>query len=70
MAVMVNKRKRTTPPTALAKRIYEARGDLTLHEAAEKVGVSWRTWAAWEAGRVPSEPILKLLRLTFPGKKI
>ncbi len=53
-----------------AKRIKELRDrlDLTQEEAAAKVGVTRRQWAAWEGKESkPSGPSVKLLALLDDG---
>jgi DNA-binding transcriptional regulator YiaG len=61
--------KRHLPLTP--KEIRKIRKGLNLSQAkaAEKVGVSRRSWAAWESGEtVPTPPLQKLIRLLEAGK--
>lgn len=67
IAEMAPKRS-TTPPTP--KEIKAARGSLTQTAAAEKIGVTQRTWSGWETGAVvPSIQSSILIRL-LAAKKI
>ncbi len=56
--------KKPNPWTPKKVKALRQRLDLTQTEAAEKVGVTRRQWAAWEAGESkPSGPAAKLLQL-------
>ena len=68
MAIMARKNPSAewTPERILALR---KRLRLTQTAAAEKVGVSRRSWAAWEGGQKrPSRPVQLLLRQLDSGK--
>lgn len=63
------KEKKPYPWPARLKELRELLG-VTQAEAAERVGVSTRTWISWEnAQRTPSATAARLLRLTFPELK-
>jgi transcriptional regulator with XRE-family HTH domain len=50
--------------TRFAERLREWRGehDLNQHQAAERIGVKYRTYQDWERGKVPQPPGLAKLR--------
>lgn len=67
----VAKKKKPSAPGWTAKRIKALRKRLDLYQAqaAAKVGVSRRQWAAWEAGESsPSGSAAILLKLLSEGK--
>lgn len=70
MLTMAKRKKPATPilgPTQI-KAIREQLG-LTQTQAAEKVGVSRRSWAAWEGGQqIPSPPLVILIQLLAKKK--
>lgn len=71
MPSMAKKRKKRRPSAWTAKQVRALRErlDLTQEEAAAKVGVTRRQWAAWEGGEsTPSGPAAKLLDLMGDGK--
>ncbi len=60
--------KKKSPLAAKLGRLRENL-NLTQTEAAEKIGVSVRTWIAWENDqRKPAATALRLLKITFPGQ--
>lgn len=65
---MAKKRRQPAFTPAKVKSVRDNLG-LTQAEAAEKVGVSRRAWAAWESGeRQLSPSSIILLRLLAEGK--
>lgn len=59
-------KSRTDKPNQWAKKLLALRekwGGLTQSDAAEKIGVSRRTWASWELNTVPPKPIQLLIDL-------
>lgn len=65
---MAKKKADTLSPAEI--RALRLRLKLTLQEAAEKVGVAWRTWYGWELKsqkRKPSPSHVILLRLLEKG---
>lgn len=73
---MVMAKKKPDKPKPSAKRVsawpkklkaLRDRHKLTQAAAAEKAGVSLRTWISWEnAQRIPSGPTARLLTMVFP----
>ncbi len=66
MRTMTRPSKKLTP--AAIRDIRKGLG-LSQAKAAAKVGVSRRSWAAWESGEtVPTKPLQILIRLLEDGK--
>jgi transcriptional regulator with XRE-family HTH domain len=64
------KQRKKVPGNPWPKRLKALRErlGLTQTEAGARVGVSQRSWALWEAGRIPSPPVQILLDLLDSGK--
>lgn len=69
---MAKKKKPDPIPTPEDIRKLRKRLNLTQKEAADKIGVSYRTWVSWENEaenhRKPSRTAVRLIRMLAAGK--